>query len=60
MLESAHPDSTGARKLVGDQLIYHPVPEPGLELAHPNIYPIYEVLEHIKGLFCRTKVVGSP
>lgn len=21
----------------------------GFELAHPNIYPIYELLEHVKG-----------
>jgi hypothetical protein len=28
-------------------------------LAHPNIYPMYELLEHVKGWFCRAKAAGS-
>jgi hypothetical protein len=32
-----------------DQLSYHPGPDAGLELAHPNIYPTYEHLENMKG-----------
>ena len=29
-----------------DQLSYHPDPDQDFELAHPNIYPIYELLGH--------------
>lgn len=32
-----------------DQASYHPGPDPGYELVHPNIYFIYELLEHVKG-----------
>ena len=31
----------------------------GFELAHPNIYPMYELLEHVKGWSCRPKAAGS-
>lgn len=31
-----------------DQLSYNPGLDLGLYLAHSNIYPIYELLEHVK------------
>jgi hypothetical protein len=33
-----------------DQLSYQPGPDPGLWLAHPNIYLIHEPLECVKRL----------
>lgn len=32
----------------------------GSELAHPNIYIISELLEHVKWPPCRSKAAGSP
>jgi hypothetical protein len=32
-----------------DQLSFHPSPDPGLDLVPLNIYPIYELLECVKG-----------
>lgn len=32
-----------------DKLGYHPSPEPGLGLTHPNIYAIQDLLELVKG-----------
>jgi hypothetical protein len=37
---------------------HHPNPDPGFELTHPNIYPIYELLENMKRLVLQT--AGSP
>lgn len=33
-----------------DQLNYHPGSQPGLRLAHSNIYPILDLLELMKNL----------
>jgi hypothetical protein len=33
-----------------DQLSYFPDPDPGIRVGLPNIYPIYELLEGMKGL----------
>lgn len=33
-----------------DQLSYRPGPDTSFELTHPNIYPIYELQKHEKGL----------
>ena len=30
-----------------DQFIYHPRTHPGLGLADPNVYPIYNLLEQV-------------
>ena len=30
------------------------------ELAHPNIYPMYDLPECMKGQSCRSKAAGSP
>jgi hypothetical protein len=43
---------------------YRPGPDPGFELAYPNIYPIYELQEHVKGLMllnqsCRISITQS-
>lgn len=32
-----------------DQLSYSPGPDQNFELAYPNIYPVYELLNHMKG-----------
>jgi hypothetical protein len=32
----------------------------GFELAYPNIYPNYELLEHIKGTVLQKQAAGSP
>ena len=37
-----------------DQLIYYQAQIQGFQLAQPNI-PIYEVLEHVKGLILQTQ-----
>nr|AAP78758.1 Ac1254 [Rattus norvegicus] len=39
----------GAGELVTDQLSYRPGPGPGFELTNPNIYPIYDLLDCVKG-----------
>ena len=38
-----------------DQFSYHTVPDPGRELAHPNSYPIYELLERAKELVLQNR-----
>ena len=35
---------------MSDHLSYHTVYIQGFECAHPNIFPIYELLEYINGL----------
>jgi hypothetical protein len=41
------------------QLSYQPDADPEFELAYLNIYPIYELLEHVKGLVLQIKAAGS-
>ena len=41
-----------------DQLSYLPGPEQSFELAHPNIDPIYDLLEHVKGPVLQIQVCG--
>lgn len=32
----------------------------GFGLVHPDVYPLYDLLKHVKGLVCGTVAAGSP
>lgn len=48
------------REAQANQLSYHPDPDSGLWVVHPNIYPICEMLVCVKGLVQRNQRYRSP